>query len=106
LKQSRRRVRLGDEEAAEEVIVKPLAPALQKSNQPAAFIAPDKRDQAVKAEAQNRATETVTTTVAQPPKPLGVRHEVAVEKSTDASRPGEEKPLASRLLDARRKKRE
>jgi hypothetical protein len=106
LKKSRRRVRLGDDEATDEVLIKPLAPALQKSNQPAAFIAPDKLGQTVKAEAQKRADETVTTSVAPQSKPVVGRREVEVKNSQDASPASEEKPLASRLLEARRKKRD
>ncbi len=102
LKKSRARVRLGDDQTAGEVIIKPLAPALQKSNQPAAFIAEEKPDTARQAEAGSQAKETAKASVAQATKPLIVQREVKTKTAADAP----EKPLASRLLDAKRKKRD
>jgi Mg-chelatase subunit ChlD len=106
LKKSRKRVRLGDEEASEEVAVKPLPPALQKSNQPAAFIAEDKLDGARAVEARRRINETVTTSDAPAAKPLPVERDGKREPAEEAPRTDDDKPLASRLLDARRKKRD
>jgi Ca-activated chloride channel homolog len=87
LKKSRGRVRLGEAEAPSEVIIKPLPPALQQSQQPAAFIAGERLEVARQAEAKKPAAETAKATVVQP---------------ADAP----DKPLASRLLDARRKKQD
>jgi Ca-activated chloride channel homolog len=102
LKKSRARVRLGDDQATDEVLIKPLAPALQKSHQPAAFIAEEKPDKARPSEARSQATETVKASATQASKPSVVQRQAQTRKSADAP----EKPLASRLLDARRKKKD
>jgi Mg-chelatase subunit ChlD len=102
LKKSRARVRLGDDPAATEVIIKPLAPALQQSNQPAAFIAQDKLDRTQPSDAQRQAMETAKASLAQATKPAIVQRERETKKGVDES----EKPLASRLLDARRRKKD
>jgi Ca-activated chloride channel homolog len=102
LKKSRSRVRLGETEAATEVIIKPLPPALQQSQQPAAFIADERLDLAHQTEARKLPAETAKASVAQPSKPAIVQRDAETQKPADAP----EKPLASRLLDARRKKRD
>lgn len=99
LKESRRRVRFGEAETATEVVIKPVPPALQQSQQPAAFIAKEKLDQT---EARRQATETAKASVAQPVKPVIVQREAETQKTSDAP----ETPLASRLLDARRRKKD
>jgi Mg-chelatase subunit ChlD len=106
LKKSRKRVRLGEEEQEAAIVIKPLAPALQKSQQPTAFIAEDKLDGAQKAEAQKRAKETAKATLGQPAKPVITQHQAASKTPTEISGASDEKPLASRLLDARRKKKD
>jgi Ca-activated chloride channel homolog len=96
LKKSRSRVRLGEAEATE-VVIKPIPPALQQSQQPTAFIAEERLRQT---EARKPATETAKVSIAQPP--VIRQRDAETQKTTAES----EKPLASRLLDARRKKRD
>jgi Mg-chelatase subunit ChlD len=102
LKKSRKRVRLGEGEPATEVVIKPIPPALQQSQQPAAFIAEERLDMAHQAEVRRQAAETAKASIAQPVKPAIVQREAETPKTADAP----EQPLASRLLDARRKKKD
>jgi Mg-chelatase subunit ChlD len=102
LKKSRKRVRLGEDESATGVVIKPIPPALQQSQQPAAFIAEERLDMAHQAEVHRQAAETAKASIAQPVKPAIVQREAETPKTADAP----EQPLASRLLDARRKKKD
>ncbi|MBI3651100.1 MAG: VWA domain-containing protein [Acidobacteria bacterium] len=106
LKRSRRRVRLSAEDATDEVVSKPLAPALQKSHQPAAFIATDQLDNARTNEAKRRANETATSSAAPAAKPVAGQAEGEAKIVTETARTTDDKSLASRLLDAKRKKRD
>jgi Ca-activated chloride channel homolog len=102
LKKSRKRVRFGEDEPATEVVMKPIPPALQQSQQPAAFIAEERLDIAHQAGIRKPGIDTTKASNAQPLKPVIVQRDRESQKTTDTS----ESPLASRLLDARRKKRD